>query len=675
MGKSALRTMEKKDSAEQALSLKEVCDILSISRATAKNWIRLGKLHPEKDGVSFDRQYIEILHGQLKSGGDNRLKSRRNKKAISGKALYRDYIDNAQNQTVIANMLQTVLQTEKCLTDEELRIILANFAVQLYYQSRKIPYERRDVLRDYLVSATDKVFYELILDLLRGEVPEEDPEEWLRDFLECDLAFVPTEDTLGFVYLSLRDLGSRKASGAYYTPLKIVNMLLEGVCECADIEGKAICDPCCGTGNFLIGLVNRGMPVSHIYGQDIDELSIQIARINVFLLCHTVTREEIYSHFICGNTLQDVSKDKFHILLGNPPWGSAFSEDEVKYFVSRYRTAKRKGTESFELFIERALSMLEEEGILAFVLPESVLNVASHTEVRRLLLERCSFRFVFFLGNAFSGVQCPAIILGVRRGGFGSTVGCRVRNGGRAFTITGQRTFEDTVLELNITDGEQECLRAISSVLNPRFLQGNAGFALGIVTGDNEEYIKREASEGYETVLRGSDIWRYAIRPGENYIRFEPEQFQQAAPAEMYRAPEKLLYRFISEVPVFAYDNSGMLSLNSCNILIPRIEGLHIKYVLAVLNSSVAAFYLCKKYDSVKMLRSHLERFPIAGVSFVEQEPIIEAVDHLMESTGNLTDQYRALDRKIMELYGLSLQNRRIIEEALRDKNLFLKTE
>lgn len=56
-------------------------------------------------------------------------------------------------------------------------------------------------------------------------------------------------------------------------------------------------------------------------------------------------------------------------------------------------------------------------------------------------------------------------------------------------------------------------------------------------------------------VLKGSDIQRYKVCPSGNYIRFEPESFQQVAPIEIYRAKEKLLYRFISEVPVFTYDN------------------------------------------------------------------------------------------------------------------------
>jgi hypothetical protein len=65
---------------DEKLSIAQVCDLLSISQATAKNWIRLGKLKTDYSGESFDKQYIETLLAEIKSGKDSRLKSRRNKK-------------------------------------------------------------------------------------------------------------------------------------------------------------------------------------------------------------------------------------------------------------------------------------------------------------------------------------------------------------------------------------------------------------------------------------------------------------------------------------------------------------------------------------------------------------------------------------------------------------------
>ena len=192
----------------------------------------------------------------------------------------------------------------------------------------------------------------------------------------------------------------------------------------------------------------------------------------------------------------------------------------------------------------------------------------------------------------------------------------------------------------------------------------------GINSENNPEYFDIDDNE---IILKGSDIQRYGTTPSGNYIRFVPESFQQVAPVEMYRAKEKLLYRFISEVPVFTYDNQQTLSLNSCNIVIPDIDGLEMKYILAILNSSVAAYFVTKKFNSIKLLRSHIEQIPIPIVSKDIQVAIVKKVDRIMNSSENISGLYEDLDGDIMALYGLDVDQIETIQTALSGKNLFLK--
>lgn len=264
------------------------------------------------------------------------------------------------------------------------------------------------------------------------------------------------------------------------------------------------------------------------------------------------------------------------------------------------------------------------------------------------------------------------LCLGIQKGYHGETKGCRIKFDNEGFIINKDRDIDATSFSFNMSDEEYDCLCMISSVQNAKYLANNAKFALGIVTGNNKEYITNEKKDGMEVILKGSDIFRYTMKETDNYIHFAPEKFQQVAPTEIYRAEEKLLYRFIAEVPVFTYDNQQTLSLNSCNILIPQIEGMDIKYVLAILNSSVAAYFINKKYNSVKLLRSHIESLPIPMVSAEKQNAIIKKVDHIMNSNENISGLYEELDNEIMNLYSLSEKQRKTIHIALSGKNLFL---
>ena len=657
------------DAPPKALTVDDVCKALSISKATAKNWIRLGKIVPDIGNQLFSSEYIEKFIIELKSDNNTKLKNRRNKKNATGKALYKEYVHTASNRKLVADLLELGIVENK----RDLLVILANFAVQLYYQSHKTQYFDNNVLLNFLSQEHTSEFHVLIKDLIGNHTIDSALINRLQPALTKEIHFVKGEDSLGFVYISLQDIGQRKSSGAYYTPEKVVNELIDRLYENdANLKARSICDPCCGTGNFLLSLGVKGIDYSNLYGQDIDPISVFLSRINIALMAPGLSALDIRSRIIIGNTYFETFTKKFDIIVGNPPWGSDFSETDALQCRRAFKTASGKSIESYDLFVEKALSMLDHKGVLAFVLPEAILSVAAHDTVRRLIIDSCSFRFISYLGNVFSGVQCPSIILGITLDDKKTVVGCRVSTGNDTFAILKPRAFSDGTLSLNVSDEENRCLDAISNTRNATYLKGKAKFALGIVTGNNKEYLSTEKKYDNEIVLKGSDIQRYGITPSGNYIRFVPESFQQVAPIEMYRAKEKLLYRFISEVPVFAYDDRQTLSLNSCNIVIPNIDGLEMKYVLAILNSSVAAYFISKKFNSVKLLRSHIEQIPIPVVPMDVQVSVIRKVDRIMNSSENISGLYKDLDSDIMELYGLSTNHSDVIKNALRGKNLFL---
>ena len=64
------------------IGLKDACAELSISVATGKNWLKLGKMLPslvEGKTAYFTRAYLDQLKLELQSGQNRALKSRRNK--------------------------------------------------------------------------------------------------------------------------------------------------------------------------------------------------------------------------------------------------------------------------------------------------------------------------------------------------------------------------------------------------------------------------------------------------------------------------------------------------------------------------------------------------------------------------------------------------------------------
>ncbi len=67
-----------------------------------------------------------------------------------------------------------------------------------------------------------------------------------------------------------------------------------------DPIGKDIFDPCCGTGNFILQLPPE-IAFDNVYGNDIDAMSVYIARLNYALKYDICNAKIVYAH--CASRL------------------------------------------------------------------------------------------------------------------------------------------------------------------------------------------------------------------------------------------------------------------------------------------------------------------------------------------------------------------------------------
>lgn len=704
------------------LSLKELCQYLSISEATGKNWVRLHKLIPTSDYDGkpfFSRTYCEELKASLQSGENTALKSRRNKKYVSGAFLYRDYVSpDSPNVRTVETILNELSSDKIGLSDDHLRGLLAECALELLNQHNQCNASSQTyLLHAFLENRFSVARYDsLIADLLDGCDFDAVKEFSISPLFGHAYTYEASEDILGLLYLSCRNLTTRKATGAYYTPTRVVKTLIESLQGNEAITSHArILDPCCGTGNFLLQLPCTS--IDGIFGMDLDEISVQLTRINMALKFPSCDVDTLRSHFIVqdyltfvGNrydvkaTLSDCPTSygttacTYDVILGNPPWGAEYTDEEKKKLRSAFKAAKGKSVESYDLFIEQSLRKLNKQGTLAFVLPEAVLHVKSHETVRRLILQKNSIPYINYLGDVFDRVQCPSIILQVKHTGRPlNTIGMRVviddsrttpnsfpskvlditgtkPVAANFFTIKTSREITAERFSFNMQDEEYFIIQKLDHLRDCFYLRDHADFALGLVTGNNKKYITDTLLPGYEPVLKGTDIYKYKKVPHKNFIHFSPDKFQQVALVKYYRAPEKLLYRFISNQLVFAYDDLQTLTLNSCNIVIPKLPGVQMKYVLAILNSRIAQFLFAKKFQSVKVLRTHIEQIPIPAADVKKQAVISAYVNKLMSETNpaELLYLYNSLDKLIANLFQLNDTEYKIISVSGKAQNLFL---
>lgn len=703
----------------QYLSLKELCSFLSISTATGRNWLSQGKLCPSKvcgKTPLFSMEYAESYRSKLSSPEGHTLKNRRNKAYVSGNSIYASYLPaNSPNQALMEYLSS---QLADSAPDEQLiPLLLAECALRLFTEivpmpDASAPSAALQKSTSSLLSAcfaSPGSFFPLSA-LIEELIPDKAQAKELLLQKEAlfllPVSYVPSEDTLGFLYLSLRQLNSRKASGAYYTPVSVVKRLLS---ELAPAMQKAqqdtaatfsVLDPSCGTGNFLLHLPKR-IPLTAIHGTDTDSVAVTLTRINLLFRQLTIDTQdsvsfdaetkkaeespsafhmayEQYIHTLRYNIrtadfLLENNTETYTFILGNPPWGSSFSKEEKLLLRRRFSCASCAKPEAYDLFLEQGLRCLTHGGFLSFVLPEAVLTVKAHTQIRSLLLSASSVRSLAHLGNCFDSVFCPSIVLTLEKTEPPhSCIGIHVTAPEqKSFIIQKERKLSADGFCLFSDDASYALMDKLLTAPNCVYLKGNAEFALGIVTGDNHTKLRLvtagpalTGTHGTDVsrphpipVLSGPDILPYHIAAPTKELTVPLSACQQTAPEPLYHAPEKLLYRFISERLVFAYDDKQQIPLNSCNIVIPHIEGLSMLYILAVLNSRCMQFLYHEKFRSLKVLRSHLEQLPIPQASKKEQEKILPLIA-LLQTEAYGTDAwlsiYEQLERHIAALFHLT---------------------
>ena len=629
------------------ITVNQAANILSVSAATVKNWVRLGKIVPQevRNGVPcFSPKYIHNLKKGLESPEGKLLKQRRNKKMVRGIIFPTGYI--SESSASYPALLRLAALLDK-ISDEEIEKIATVIAADTM---AKITAGKGIAECPAIPGAVGKYINELAAE-------KSDIEYAVNHYPECfsiDFAQNGNDDIAGAVYLLLQRAGRRKSSGIYYTPEWIIHHIYNSVQDTVFFSGSKILDPCCGTGNFLIQLPSYISPDS-VYGCDCDKFAITLARINFAQKYDIDNTDFIEKHIIHCNFLKYHPEEKFDFIVGNPPWGGEFSPEEKQYMQQNFISAQRKTVESFSLITEHAINCLRENGTLNFLLPQAILNVKKHFPIRKFITQNAILNRVELLGEIFSKVNCPAIILGVKKTKTREKI---------LFNNNGKECFLPSTIDISADSfnlcrpEEYSFIERMENIENSTTLAGKADFALGIVTGNNREFVSSKPLPQTEAVLKGSDIFPYKYQKPHNYIEYIPEKFQQTAPVH--------LYKFISNSPVFAYDNRGTLPLNSCNIVIPHTDKYNIKYILAVLNSTAVKFYFRHKFNSVKVLKHHLEQIPIPQADPETLESIIRLTDKVLSEDNENRVVMEQIDSVVSGLYRLSPDEHNMLKNCVK---------
>jgi type I restriction enzyme M protein len=208
--------------------------------------------------------------------------------------------------------------------------------------------------------------------------------------------------------------------GEYYTPRPLIRAMIRVT---APKIGERIYDGACGSAGFLCEAYDylkpqatttasqRVLQEHTFYGKEKKSLAYVIAIMNMIL--HGIEAPNIIHTNTLAENLADIQeKDRYDIILANPPFGSG----ERKEVQQNFRI--RSGETAF-LFLQHFIRMLKAGGRAAVVIKNTFLSNTDNASVslRRELLESCNLHTVLDMpGGTFQGAGVKTVVLFFEKG-------------------------------------------------------------------------------------------------------------------------------------------------------------------------------------------------------------------------------------------------------------------
>lgn len=201
---------------------------------------------------------------------------------------------------------------------------------------------------------------------------------------ELDLSDYNESHAFGEIYETiLRELQSAGAAGEFYTPRAVTDFMAKMI---KPQIGEHVADFACGTGGFLVSWLNE-LNKNKISTDDVEEYENSVYGIEKkqfpYMLCvtnlllHDIDVPRVYhDNSLIRDVLDYTDKDKFEVILMNPPYGG-----NEKAEIKNHFPADLASSETADLFMAVIMYRLKENGRAAVILPDGFLFGTDNAKV------------------------------------------------------------------------------------------------------------------------------------------------------------------------------------------------------------------------------------------------------------------------------------------------------
>lgn len=406
----------------------------------------------------------------------------------------------------------------------------------------------------------------------------------------------------------------------------------------------------------------------------------------------------------------------FDAVIGNPPYlgGREWKQEagrEYDYFVSRFPVAEYQ-FDVYVLFWEMAIRVAAPRAFVSFITPNTWLNNASCARLRRLISTQLTVASIadYSRERVFpDAVVLPIITVLQNETPAANTVSV-FRPTGQTLdlvnTVPQAIWCQDDLRVFNLDLRAAEVgLRSRIESLSQR-LEDVATVRFGIKIYETGKGVPpqtaadavghvfeahEKAGADYRPYLEGKDVGRFGVSWRNRWLKYGQHLAAPRDPA-LFEGPRILVRRIVGKRLICAYVDGEYVTSQLLQIVRPH-AGVSAPFLTGVLNSTLVAWVFRKRYNRqdrtfpeirIYELRSLPVRFadPGDGCGSAVHARMVALVERMTASHAHLAatklPQEREaierqiavtdgqIDRLVYELYGLTEEEIRIVEEAAK---------
>jgi type I restriction enzyme M protein len=244
----------------------------------------------------------------------------------------------------------------------------------------------------------------------------------LREILEevDKLLFKTSQDKheLSSLYEEkIRNMGNAgRNGGEYYTPRPLIRAMIKVV---KPKIGERIYDGAAGSAGFLCEAYDyllkrmdkttdnlKTIQENTFFGKEKKSLAYVVGLMNMIL--HGIEAPNLIHTNTLGENIRDIQeKDRYHVILANPPFGGKERPEIQQNFDI-------KSSETAYLFMQHFIKSLKTGGRAAIVIKNTVLSNTDNASIslRKYLLESCNLHTIIDMpGGTFQGAGVKTVVL------------------------------------------------------------------------------------------------------------------------------------------------------------------------------------------------------------------------------------------------------------------------